>query len=540
MEPKQKQVTPQVEWIATNLAVCEWFLTKTKYMKQKLSQFFDNGMDLGIATLNQRNPLGRLPAWARKDVRMYKNTVKINRFLTFQEKRILKAIELRQYNKATLLWLILLKNSKAYQMVLFHRCKPDWYWTFPVIQVREELRKLMNKIRIQDLRLELTRFYIPKANGKLRPIGSPNLASKAIAKSLNDLIYLLHSDLGNYQHGFRHNRGVFTALWDLVQKLKNHKGIIYEFDLESFFNKVRPSWVYRGLLRKSSLLAEVMARILVFIDYKFKELKPEKELIYKGRVEQWGKLIPKIERSGMPQGLPFSPILSTIAMENFKTNEQFVMYADDGIYLGKDMKAFKEWMDDMYLIGLKIAEKKSGLVKDKLQFLGFSIDIERQTIEYDGHKKSWYDPDLGEWLKKATAWYGKKPKKWTWEVNKGSYLALYASCNASIWQKTICVLFWPFGKSYKGYRYFWGIGVVDILQSSSECLNLLAGRLYELNLRPAKALRTILKNKFGNYGMLKGKGAYYEEIWENALVAYYKTELPEWKNLGTQNPRLFK
>jgi hypothetical protein len=53
-------------------------------------------------------------------------------------------------------------------------------------------------------------------NGKMRPIGSPNLESRMISKSINDLIYFVFEDkLASYQHAYRKERGVHTALLDI-------------------------------------------------------------------------------------------------------------------------------------------------------------------------------------------------------------------------------------------------------------------------------------------------------------------------------------
>jgi len=46
---------------------------------------------------------------------------KANRYLAYQEHRILESIKEKNLKKAILIWLCLLKCSKAYQVLLFHR-----------------------------------------------------------------------------------------------------------------------------------------------------------------------------------------------------------------------------------------------------------------------------------------------------------------------------------------------------------------------------------------------------------------------------------
>lgn len=215
-------------------------------------------------------PLGRLPSWSRNALNAYSYSNKINRYLMYQENRIMKAMLLKQYSKVTILWLIMLKNSYGYQLVLFNKVMPQWHYLLSYEEAQLQLQKVVNKCRSNDLWLDLKRFYILKADGKRwRPIGAPDYPSRVISRSLNDLIYVLFEDKFNkVQHGFRKNRGAFTAIIEIVNKLKKSPKFIYEFDLKSYFNTVRPMWVYRSLLSRSPLLAEVIYKIIMQIRYK--------------------------------------------------------------------------------------------------------------------------------------------------------------------------------------------------------------------------------------------------------------------------------
>lgn len=229
-------------------------------------------------------PLGRLPRWTRQsDVDAYKFTKKANRYLIYQEKRIIEAVEAKKYSKATLIWLILLKNSFSYQVCLFNKVMPQWHYMLNKIEARSLITKVVNKCRVMDLALNLKRFYILKADGiRWRPIGAPDYPSRVISRSLNDLIYVLWEDKFNKnQHGFRKNRGAFTAIIEIVKKLKNSPKIVYEFDLKSFFNTVRPMWVYRALLARSPILAEMVYKMIMLINYKLpNERRVRQEIMY--------------------------------------------------------------------------------------------------------------------------------------------------------------------------------------------------------------------------------------------------------------------
>jgi hypothetical protein len=81
-------------------------------------------------------------------------------------------------------------------------------------------------------------------------------------------------------------------------------------------------------------MAEVIARMLIQVEYKFKELKDEAELNITYKVEHNGKILNRIERKGLPQGLSISPLLATLVLELFKAPKGLFMYADDGLFLG--------------------------------------------------------------------------------------------------------------------------------------------------------------------------------------------------------------
>lgn len=84
------------------------------------------------------------------------------------------------------------------------------------------------------------RFYIKKPNGKYRPIGAPNLVSKMIGKAFADMMKHAGGAELEKQHGFHPGRGISTAIYAIWKNLEAGRTEVYEFDLKSWFNKVRP------------------------------------------------------------------------------------------------------------------------------------------------------------------------------------------------------------------------------------------------------------------------------------------------------------
>jgi hypothetical protein len=408
--------------------------------------------------------IGRLPNFNRG--LKYSYVERANRYLHFQEKRIDKAIKDGHIDKAIYIWMCLLKCSKSYQVQLFHRVKPNWYWIWPTTQMEETLFGAINKLRAFDLKLLINRFYILKKNGKWRPIGSPNYESRMISKALTDMVYSVSEKSRNpEQHGYLRNRGAWSAIMAIVQKLKEgFNG--YEFDLKSFFNTVEPYIYFRKLEEICKPLTKVVGIVIKNIEYRYSELKPEAELNPKaGRINT-------LERRGVPQGLSLSPILSTWALEYYGRPNNLIMYADDGIYFYKhNISKFTRWIERMGECGVKIAPEKSGSIKEKFIFCGVEIDRTKEELNCQGETISWHNKNLEHWLKTVQNPY-KKNKEWTWWINKEAII------NHRVvkvdWITYFKVLFNSYWKAemYKGYRMFPGsLKVYDILSSSSWASN---------------------------------------------------------------------
>jgi len=496
----------------------------------------DNKADIGWY------PLGRLPNWSRVYQEPFKMNKRVNRYISWQEKRIIKAVNNKEYNKATILWMLLLKSSWSYQLILFNQVFPQWHYILDKIAAKNLLKTINNKCRTNNLWLKLTRFYILKADGiRYRPIGCPDYPSRVISKSINNLIYLLFEDKFNEnQHGFRRQRGVHTALFNLIQKLKLKPEIVYEFDLRSYFNTVRPSWVYRSLLARSSLLAEYVLKILCQITYTLPKegLKKEKELHYKGIQDHYGAKLPLIYREGLPQGLSISPLLSTLAMETFKFPKELIMYADDGVFTGP-LDKFKTWLGNVSLVGVELAEEKSRIVEEEFKFLGCIINLKKENITYENDSRLWTAIDLEPWLRKVAQQYAPKEKQWTWNIHVNSYTHWHWVELGTLWNRPIWDIILIFakgiiwGEGHQGYRYFLGHGIIDFISASSEACNEIGKIKHELNLLGIKPLRPIFKNKFGDWTMIKGKPEYFEEIYENNLRAWIQKnpDLKGWNNV---------